>query len=152
MEHFEELLNRPTPVNPPDIPLAEEVLQINWERSSKVEIRKAIYLLKRGKASGPDEILAEVIQADTEASTEMLHNLIGKNMGQRKNTNRMERRVPRQDPKERRLQECKNCRGILPLSVPGKVLNSHLKKTVVDARLRDHQNASEKIDLASTKS
>ena len=62
------------------------------------------------------------------ASTEMLHNLIGKIMGQRKNTNQMERRVPRQDPKERRLQECKNCRGILPLSVPGKVLNRVILK------------------------
>ncbi|KAK2159897.1 hypothetical protein NP493_1681g00012 [Ridgeia piscesae] len=31
-EHFEELLNRPPPQNPPDITPAEEVLQINCER------------------------------------------------------------------------------------------------------------------------
>ena len=34
-EHFEELLNRPPPQNPPDIAPAEEVLQINCERPSK---------------------------------------------------------------------------------------------------------------------
>ena len=37
-EHFEELLNRPPPQNPPDITPAEEVLQINCERPSKAEI------------------------------------------------------------------------------------------------------------------
>ena len=55
-EHFEELLNRPPPQNPPDITPAEEVLQINCERPSKAEIEKAIHHMKRGKASGPDKI------------------------------------------------------------------------------------------------
>ena len=39
-EHFEELLNRPPPQNPPDIAPAEEVLQINCERPSKQRLRK----------------------------------------------------------------------------------------------------------------
>ncbi len=42
------------------------------------EIRKAISLLKIGKAPGPDEIPAEAIKADIETSIEMLHDLIGK--------------------------------------------------------------------------
>ena len=33
--HFEELLNRPPPQNPPDIAPAEEVLQINSDRQSR---------------------------------------------------------------------------------------------------------------------
>ena len=65
-ENFEELLNRPPPQNPPDIAPAEEVLQINCERPSKAEIEKAIHHMKRGKASGPDKIPAEAIQADIE--------------------------------------------------------------------------------------
>ena len=77
-EHFEELLNRPPPQNPPDIAPAEEVLQINCERPSKAEIEKAIHHMKRGKASGPDKIPAEAIKADIETSTEILHDLFGK--------------------------------------------------------------------------
>ena len=77
-EHFEELLNRPPPQNPPDITPAEEVLQINCERPSKAEIEKAIHHMKRGKASGPDKIPAEAIKADIETSTEILHDLLGK--------------------------------------------------------------------------
>ena len=72
-DHFEELLNRPAPSNPPDIPLASEVLEVNRE-----EIRKAISLLKAGKAPGPDEIPAEAIKADMETSIKMLYDLIGK--------------------------------------------------------------------------
>ncbi len=40
--------------------------------------RKAISLLKTGKAPGPDEIPAEAIKADMETSIEMLYDLIGK--------------------------------------------------------------------------
>ena len=53
-DHFEELLNRPAPSNPPDIPLASDVLEVNCERPDREEIRKAISLLKTGKA--PDEM------------------------------------------------------------------------------------------------
>ena len=52
-EHFEELLNRPPPQNPPDITPAEEVLQINCERPSKAEIEKAIHHMKRGESFRP---------------------------------------------------------------------------------------------------
>ena len=77
-EHFEELLNRPPPQNPPDIAPAEEVLQINSLRPSKAEIEKAIHHMKRRKASGPDKIPTEAIKADIETSTEILHDLFGK--------------------------------------------------------------------------
>ena len=68
-EHFEELLNRPPAQDPPDIAPAEEVLQINCDRPSKAEIEKAIHHMKRGKASGPDKILAKVIKGDIDTST-----------------------------------------------------------------------------------
>ena len=100
-DHFEELLNRPAPSNPPNILLASEVLEVNCERPDREEIRKAISLLKTGKAPGPDEIPAEAIKAHMETSIEMLHDLI-EDMGHRRNTNRMERRVPCKDSKERR--------------------------------------------------
>ena len=76
-DHFEELLNRPAPSNPPDIPRASEVLDVNCERPDREEIREAISLLKAGKAPGPDEILEEAIKTDIETSIEMLYDLIG---------------------------------------------------------------------------
>ena len=122
-EHFEELLNRLPPQNPPDITPAEEVLQITCERPSKAEIEKAIHHMKRGKASGPDKIPAEAIKADTETSTEMLHDLFGKIWEQEEIPTEWKEGYPVKLPKKGNMQDCKNYRGIILLSVPGKVLN-----------------------------
>ena len=48
-EHFRELLNRPTPDSPPDIPSAETELPISCDKPSKVEIKKAIMTLRSGR-------------------------------------------------------------------------------------------------------
>ena len=47
-EHFEKLLNRPLPENPPDIPEAERDLPINCAIPTKAETRKAVLLLRNG--------------------------------------------------------------------------------------------------------
>ncbi|KAJ8346757.1 hypothetical protein SKAU_G00281580 [Synaphobranchus kaupii] len=52
-EHFKVVLNRPAPEEPLDIPPADTVLPINYDKPSKAEIRKAIQALKTGKAAGP---------------------------------------------------------------------------------------------------
>ena len=81
-EYFEELLNRPSPdeppVIPPDIPPAETPLRINTDRRSQQEIRKAILQLKNGKAPVPDGIPPEEIKADTGTSVGCLYPLFGK--------------------------------------------------------------------------
>ena len=71
-EHFRELLNRPTPDSPPDIPFAETELPISCDKPSKAEIKKAIMTLKSGKAAGPEEIPADTIKADIETAVNML--------------------------------------------------------------------------------
>ena len=86
-EHFEELLNPTPPQDPPDVAPAGYVLQINCERPSKAEIEKAMHHMKTWKASGPDKIPAEAINADMETSTEILHDLFGEDMGKRRSTN-----------------------------------------------------------------
>jgi len=53
-------------------------LQVNENRPSKVEIKKAIRRLKNGRAAGPDCIPSEAIKADLNTSTKMLHELFGK--------------------------------------------------------------------------
>ena len=140
-EHFEELLNRPPPQNPRDITAAEEVLQINCERPSKAEIEKAIHHMKRGKASGPDNIPAEAIKADIETSTEILHQLFGKMWEQEEIPTERKGGYLVKLPKKGDMQDCKTYRGIMLLSVPGNIINrvifDRLKTGV--AKLRDHQ-------------
>jgi len=46
----------------PDIEAANKSLQVNENRPSKAEIRRAIQHLKNGKAAGPDDIPPEAIQ------------------------------------------------------------------------------------------
>ena len=58
--------------------MAAKVLEVNCARPDREDIRKAISLLKTGKAPGPDEIPVDAIEADMETSIEMLHDLIGK--------------------------------------------------------------------------
>ena len=74
-EHFRELLNRPTPDSPPDIPSAETELPISCDKPSKAEIKKAIMTLRSDKAAGPDEIAAEAIKADIETAVDVLYSL-----------------------------------------------------------------------------
>nr|KAG5710957.1 hypothetical protein BaRGS_013691 [Batillaria attramentaria] len=52
VEHFEELLNRPTPPNPPDVPPADADLPINCGKPSREEIRKAIKQLNNDWKEG----------------------------------------------------------------------------------------------------
>ena len=77
-EHFEELLNRPITTDPPDIQPRGNTLNINVNRPTKHEIKRAINQLKNGKAAGPDGVPAEAIKADTNISVDMIYNLLGK--------------------------------------------------------------------------
>ena len=77
-QHTRELLNRPTPDSPPDIPPTLTELPISCDKPSKAEIKKAIMTLRSGKAAGPDEIPAEAIKEDIETAVKMLYSLFGK--------------------------------------------------------------------------
>ncbi len=141
-EHFEELLNRPPPTVTAEIPPAEESLPITLDPPTKEEIMKAITLLKNGKSAGPDGIPAEALKADLQTSVDMLYPLF---------VRIWEEEVIPQDwkegyivklPKKGDLSQCKNYRGIMLLSIPGKVFNRIILdriKSAVDELLRDHQ-------------
>nr|KAG5698284.1 hypothetical protein BaRGS_016986 [Batillaria attramentaria] len=141
-EHFRELLNRPIPETPPDIPPAETELPINCDKPSKAEIRKAIMTLRNGKAAGPDEIPAEAIKADTETAVNMLHSLFSKIWEKEEVPAQWKEGIVIKLPKKGDLRDCSNYRGIMLLSVPGKVLNRILlerMREAVDPMLRDQQ-------------
>ena len=141
-EHFRELLNRPTPEAPPDIPPAETELPINCNKPSLAEIKKAIKTLKNGKAAGPDEIPAEAIKADIDTAATILHSLFSKIWEKEELPAEWKEGIIIKLPKKGDLRDCNNYRGIMLLSVPGKVLNRILlerMKEAVDPKLRDQQ-------------
>ncbi|CAH8498299.1 unnamed protein product, partial [Schistosoma bovis] len=142
VEYFEELLNRPAPMNPPDIEAAHIDLPIDVNPPTTEEIRMAVRQIKNGKAAGPDNIPAEALKSDIEATTSMLY-LLFKKIWE-------EEQVPMdwkeghlvKIPKKGDLSKCENYRGITLLSIPGKVFNRLLlnrMKDAVDAQLRDQQ-------------
>ena len=141
-EHFEQLLNRAAPTTPPNIPPAEMELPINCEEPSMTEIRKAIKTLKNGKAAGPDEIPAEAIKADMDTAVSILHSLFSKIWKEEQIPAEWKEGIIIKLPKKGDLGDCNNYRGIMLLSVPGKVLNRIIlerMKDTVDTLLRDQQ-------------
>ncbi|VDP64439.1 unnamed protein product [Schistosoma curassoni] len=69
VEQFEELLNGPAPINPPDIEAAHIDLPIDVNPPTTEEIRMAIRKIKSGKAAEPDNIPAEALRSYIEIPT-----------------------------------------------------------------------------------
>uniref|UniRef100_A0A452GGJ1 Endonuclease/exonuclease/phosphatase domain-containing protein n=1 Tax=Gopherus agassizii TaxID=38772 RepID=A0A452GGJ1_9SAUR len=132
-EHFEELLNRPAPPNPPDINPANEDLPINCDKPTRDEIRKAITMMKNRKAAGPDDIPAEALKADLDASVEMLYPLFEKIWEEEVIPVDWKEGYLIKIPKKGDLSNCANYRGITLLSVPRKVFNRVLLERMKDA-------------------
>jgi hypothetical protein len=74
-EHFQEVLNGPSPQDPPDLKPGEP-LNINTGKITRQEILNAINSLKSGKASGPDNIPAEALKQGGEEVVNRLHKLL----------------------------------------------------------------------------
>ncbi|KAI8503757.1 hypothetical protein Bbelb_187280 [Branchiostoma belcheri] len=141
-EHFGELLNRPAPEAPPDIPPADAELPINTGKPTKTEIKKAIMSLRNGKSAGPDDIPAEALKADVGSSTNILHSLFSRIWEEEQVPQDWREGTLIKLPKKGDIVNCNNYRGIMLLSVPGKVFNRILlerMREAVDAKLRDEQ-------------
>ncbi|CAH8567366.1 unnamed protein product [Schistosoma curassoni] len=78
VEHFKELLNRPAPLNPPNIEAAPTDLPIDVGPQTIEEISMAIKQIKNGKAAGPDNIPAEALKADVAVTARIPHILFNK--------------------------------------------------------------------------
>ena len=79
--------------------------------------------LRNGKAAGPDRIPAEAIKADIEPSTSMLHSICCKIWEKEEVPAQWREGIVIELPKKGDLRDCNNYRGIMLLSVPGKVLS-----------------------------
>ena len=121
-EHFKETLNRPAPQTPPTISPPTELLGININPPSRIEIFRAIKSLKTGKAAGPDGIPPEALKANTQTSTEMLYPLLNKVWEQEQVPEDWKKGHMVKLPKKGDMSSYNNWRGFMLLSIPGKVL------------------------------
>uniref|UniRef100_A0AAV2JEM2 Ig-like domain-containing protein n=1 Tax=Knipowitschia caucasica TaxID=637954 RepID=A0AAV2JEM2_KNICA len=142
IEHFQELLNRPAPENPPEILPATSDLPIKCYAPTKEEIHSAIKQLKNGKSAGPDSIPAEALKADVDTCVELFYPLFIKIWEEEEIPAEWKEGYLIKLPKKGDLSSCSNYRGITLLSIPGKVFNRILlnrMKDSVDPHLRDQQ-------------
>ena len=119
-EHFNELLNRPPPENPPELLPARRDLQMVVDAPTKEEIAKALKLLKSHKAAGPDLIPPEALKTDIPTTVDILYGLFGKIWREEKIPNDWKDGHLIKLPKKGDLSNCGNYRGITLLSIPGK--------------------------------
>ncbi|VDO75310.1 unnamed protein product [Schistosoma mattheei] len=115
-----ELLNRPVPPNPLNIKVAYTDIPLTIAPPTIEEISMTIRQIGSGKAVGLDNLPAEGLNSDIEATANMLHIVLKKI--------REERQVPTnwkggrhmKIPKKGDLSKCRNYRRTILLLVPGK--------------------------------
>ena len=120
--HFQEILNRPPPQVPGDIPPAANQLAVSIYPPTKAEVSKAIKSFKSGKAAGPDGIPPEAQNADIQTSTEIIHPLLVKIWENEQIPDDWKKEYLVKLPKKGDLSSCNNWRGIMLLSIPSKIL------------------------------
>ena len=104
--------------------------------------KKLFKNLKNNKDSGPDNIPAEVLKADPNLTAEALHPLVNEVWNQENYPADWKNGHLTVLPKKGDLTKCENYRGIMLLSVPGKILSRIIlnrMKTLVDRKLRNNQ-------------
>ena len=132
-EHFQEVLNRPSPDETADIPEATEDLDIITDPPTKEEIVAAIKTLQNGKSPGQDNLDAELFKADPELAATILHPLFTAIWEGEKVPDDWTKGVIVKIPKKGALNDCNNWRGITLLSVPSKILAKIIIQRVSDA-------------------
>ncbi|KAI4901974.1 hypothetical protein NFI96_006075 [Prochilodus magdalenae] len=142
-EHFQEILNRDTPEEPPQEEEEEiEELDIQVEAPTIQEIKRAVKDLRNGKASGADQITAEMLKADTEQTSKEMKRIFDLIWEKEKIPTQWTKGLICKIPKKGNLQECGNWRGVTLLPLASKVLSKmtiNRIQTGVDSSLRKAQ-------------
>ena len=131
-EYFQEVPNRPTPLNPPVL-TTRETLDINMEEISKEEIWTAINQMKTGKAAGVDNIPPEVLKEGGAEIINQLHSIFNKIWSTETPPAEWKRGLLIKIPKNGDLSQCEKWRGITLLSVPSKVFSRTILNRIKDA-------------------
>ena len=146
-EHFNEDMPEPTEIA--EIPEAEIDLEISTEIHvpSKIEIIKAIMSIKNNKASGNNQLPAEVFKSDPSLSADIIHSQLCKIWDNDIiPTTWFEGNVIIL-PKKGDLTNCNNWGGITLLSIRSKIFSKIIIariKTAVDNKLRSEQTVFRK--------
>ncbi|VDP56081.1 unnamed protein product [Schistosoma margrebowiei] len=114
MEHFEEVLNRPAPMNPPEMVAAPTDIPIDVTSSTN-EVTMAINKIKSGIAAGPDNVLAEALKSDKEVTANMLHLLFREIWEDEQVPINSKEGHLNKTTKKGYLSKCENYRGITSL-------------------------------------
>ncbi|VDP88959.1 unnamed protein product [Schistosoma mattheei] len=152
VEHFKELLNRPSPLNPPNIKVAPTDLPIDVGSPTIEKISTVIRQIKSGKAAGPNSIPGEALEADIAVTTRIFHILFNKIWDEEQVPTDWKEGLQIKISKKCDLSNCDNYRCITLLSIPGKVFNrllSNRMKRSVDDQLRN-QKAGFRKDRSCT--
>lgn len=142
-EHFQEVLNREAPEEPP-LEEGEEgqELEIPVEAPDVEEIRTALRALRNGASPGVDQISAEMLKADIERTSRELKRIFDLIWDQETVPVQWTKGLICKIPKRGNLQDCGNWRGVTLLPLVSKVLSKILINRIqggVDASLRKEQ-------------
>ena len=140
-EHFQEVLNRPAPENPPDL-TEGPLLEIRTGQITMAEIKISLKSLKNGKAAGCDNIPSEAWKEGGMVLAKVHNSLLNKICNEEDIPQDWKVGLLVKLPKKGDLCLCKNWRGIMRLTVASKVLCKIIlerKKDALDSRLRDEQ-------------
>ena len=141
-EHFEKVLNREAPEDPPEEEEAPEELDISEEPPSIEEIKKALRTLRNGKAPGADQITPEMLKADPEETSKELKRIFDLIWENETVPTDWNKGLIVKIPKKGNLQDCGNWRGITLLPLASKVLSRIIINRIqegVDSSLRKEQ-------------
>ena len=143
-QHFEKVLNRPSPPNTADIPTTPFLeLQINTEEPSTEELVQAARKLKNGRAPGSDRISAEMIKASLGACITVWITFFACIWKSEKVPEEWRKSTLIKLFKKGDAAKCDNWRGISLLSIPGKLFSQIILRriqTALDKHLRDEQH------------
>jgi hypothetical protein len=115
---------------------------IDMKLMSTQDIRKAIKNMKNGKAPGPDNITAELLQADMEITVNILHKLLYKIWNIEQVPEEWKTGLLVKIPKKGDLSRCENWRGIALICAASKILTRVMLERIkyaVDKKLRGIQ-------------
>ena len=145
-EHFQEVLNRPAPENPPDL-TEGPLLDIRTGQITMAEVKRSLKSLKNGKAPGCDNIPLEAWKEGGMVFAKVLHEFLNKIWNEEDIPQDWKVGLLVKLPKKGDLCPCKNRRGIMLLTVANKVLCKIIlerMKDALDGRLRDEQEGFRK--------
>ena len=135
--HFQSILNRPSPDEEADIPEAEVDLDINADPPTEEEIISSIKAMKSGKAGGKDGVTADMLKTELSRAPKLLLTIFSSIWNSEISPTSWETGLIVKLPKKGDLSYCGNWRGITLLSLTSKVFSRIIFKRLLNT-VKEH--------------